>query len=322
MSHQPPATTEPDVLVRVSNGIGCIELNRPRAINALTIDMLRTIATAVEAWREDDAITRVEFTGRGERGFCSGADVRQLRETMLQDVDQAIEFFDVEYPLNAALSQYPKPVVAVMDGITMGGGIGLSLHGSRRIGTHTTRIAMPEVGIGLFPDVGATFELSRMPGETGTWMALTGNPVDASSALWAGLLDETDELPVHPDDSWLATNRGWIDECFAGHDAAEVLARLEGHDHPEARATAEVISGRCPLSVAVALELVRRAAQLGSVPEVLRLDRILAENFMRDSDFGEGVRAQLVDKDRNPRWRHAHLADVTRAEVLAMFGEE
>ncbi|MGD8215716.1 enoyl-CoA hydratase/isomerase family protein [Aestuariimicrobium sp. Y1814] len=317
-----PEVITPEVITSVQNGIGRIELNRPRAINALTRDMLVTIQQAVDAWREDDEVTRIEITGRGERGLCSGADVRALRQQLVDgDLAGAVEFFDIEYPLNADLATYPKPVWSVMDGITMGGGMGLTLHGTRRIGTHTTQLAMPEVGIGLFPDVGATYELSRMPGETGTWMALTGNPVDASSALWAGLLDETDELRTHPDDSWLATNRSWIDECFAGDDPVAILERLEAHDHPEVAATLQVILGRCPLSVAVALELVRRAAHQPSVADVLQIDRVLAGNFFADTEFIEGVRAQLVDKDRNPRWRHAHVGEVTRAEVLAMFGE-
>lgn len=317
-----PTEVEPEVITSIQAGVGRIELNRPRAINALTQDMLVTIQQAIDAWRDDEQVTRIEITGRGERGMCSGADVRALRQRLVDgDLAGAVEFFDVEYPLNADLASYPKPVWSVMAGITMGGGMGLSLHGTRRIGTHTTQLAMPEVGIGLFPDVGATWELSRMPGQTGTWMALTGNPVDASSALWAGLLDETDELRTHPDDSWLATNRGWIDECFAGDDPVAILERLEAHPDPEAAKTLEVVLGRCPLSVAVALELVRRAADLPTVADVLAVDRVLAENFFANTEFIEGVRAQLVDKDRNPRWRHAHVRDVTRAEVLAMFGE-
>lgn len=317
---EPSEAVEPEVIITTSAGVARIELNRPRAINALTHDMMVVIRDAIEAWRDDDQVTRVEISGRGERGLCSGADVRALRTKLVEgDHEGAAEFFEIEYPLNGELATYPKPIWSLMHGITMGGGMGLTLHGSRRIGTHTTQLAMPEVGIGLFPDVGATWELSRMPGQTGTWMALTGNPVDASSALWAGLLDETDELRVHPDDSWLATHRSWIDECFAGDDAATILERLEAHDHPEARATAEVIAGRCPLSVAVALELMRRSAELPTVADVLALNMVLTRNFFADTEFVEGVRAQLVDKDRNPQWRHAHVRDVTRAEVLAMF---
>ena len=317
---EPSEAVEPEVIITTAAGVGRIELNRPRAINALTHDMMVAIRDAVDEWRDDDQITRIEISGRGERGLCSGADVRALRTKLVEgDHRGAAEFFEIEYPLNADLSTYPKPIWSLMHGITMGGGMGLTLHGTRRIGTHTTQLAMPEVGIGLFPDVGATWELSRMPGQTGTWMALTGNPVDASSALWGGLLDETDELSVHPDDSWLATNRAWIDECFEGDQAARILERLEAHDEPEARATAEVITGRCPLSVAVALELMRRSAELPTVADVLDLNMVLTRNFFADTEFVEGVRAQLVDKDRNPQWRHAHVRDVTRDEVLAMF---
>lgn len=314
------AQLEADVVIDVADATGRIVLNRPRAINALTLEMLRTIHETLRGWREDDEVARVELLGAGERGFCSGADVRALRATLLEEgPERASEFFDVEYPLNADLATYPKPVSAVMAGITMGGGMGLSLHTRTRIGTASTQLAMPEVTIGLFPDVGATYELSRMPGQTGTWMALTGAPVDPASGLWAGLLDQTDELATHPDDSWLARAQGWIDECFVGDDAAAILGRLEAHASDDARACAELIRTRCPLSVCVALELVRRAAELPDVVAVLQVDRVLAGNFMRDSDFAEGVRAQLVDKDRQPRWRHARVEDVTRDEVLAMF---
>ncbi|MGA4508830.1 enoyl-CoA hydratase/isomerase family protein [Propionibacteriaceae bacterium G1746] len=314
------ATTEPELILGVHDGIGAIRLNRPRAINALTHEMMAGIGAALQEWQHDERVQRIEITGAGERGMCSGADVRALRQHIVEGrPEQAVAFFELEYPINALIAEYPKPVWSVMDGITMGGGMGLSLHGTRRIGTHTTSLAMPEVGIGLFPDVGATFELSRMPGQTGTWMALTGNPVDASSALWAGLLTETDELATHPDDSWLTVNRGWIDECMAGDDAVEIVGRLGEHADPAARETAAVISGRSPLSVAVTLELLRRSANAPTVRAVTEVDQVLGEHFMHDSDFAEGVRAQLVDKDRNPQWRHGSLAEVSRDEVLGMF---
>lgn len=310
---------EPEVLTSVNVGVGRIELNRPKAINALSLPMLTAIHQTLREWREDEKVTSVEFSGRGLRGFCSGADVRWLRTDVLDDPALGDEFFAVEYPLNADIATYPKPISALMDGITMGGGMGLTLHTNRRIGTTTTQLAMPEVTIGLFPDVGATFELSRMPGETGTWMAMTGASVDASSALWAGLLDETDELATHPDDSWLATAQGWIDECFLGNDPVAIITRLEAHDHPDARAAGELIRTKAPLSVTAALELVRRAAQLPDVAAVLGVDAVLARNFIRRPDFAEGVRAQLVDKDKSPTWSHQRLEDVSVAEVQAMF---
>ncbi|MCT1458789.1 enoyl-CoA hydratase/isomerase family protein [Aestuariimicrobium sp. p3-SID1156] len=309
-----------DVIVDVAGGVGRIVLNRPKAINALTVDMLTTIHRTLEAWRDDREVRSVEFSGAGERGFCSGADVRALRSVLLDEgLNAARHFFDVEYPCDALIATYPKPISSIMNGITMGGGMGLTLHTPRRIGTPTTQLAMPEVTIGLFPDVGATFELSRMPLETGTWMAMTGAPVDAASALWAGLLDDARDLEDTPEGSWLATASSWIAECFTGDDPSAILQRLENHENEDARACAELVRTKCPLSVAVALELVRRAALLPDVPAVLEVDRVLAENFMRDSDFAEGVRAQLVDKDRQPRWRHQSVEEVTRDEVLAAF---
>ena len=310
---------EPEVLVSLRDRTGVIELNRPRAINALTVAMIEAIGQALDQWREDDQIARVELRGAGERGFCSGADVRALREQVLTDPSAALAFFDSEYRLNRVIAEYPKPVHAVMAGITMGGGMGLAAHASIREATASTQLAMPETTIGLFPDVGVNFELSRMPGQTGTHLALSGVSVDASSALWAGLVTQSDELAVHPQDSQLSRQSTWIDQCYVGDDPVAILAALDAHADPQANQAAALIRTKCPLSVAVALEAIRRAQTMSPVAQVLDQDRVLAHHFVRDSDFAEGVRAQLVDKDRTPRWRHASLAQVSRAEVLAMF---
>lgn len=309
-----------DLLVEVQDRVGVITLNRPRAINALTHEMIMDIERALTLWADDASISRVRFVGAGERGFCSGADVRALREHVLAGSDQAVQFFTDEYRVNALIADYPKPTHAVMSGITMGGGVGLAGHCRQREADATTQIAMPETTIGLFPDVGSLWLLSRMPGRTGEWMALTGASVDASSALWAGLVNEVDELLVHPDSSWLAKARAWIDEGFSGETAGEIVAALAGSAHPEARAAAEVISNRSPLSVCLTLEALRRAREMGSVDEVLAQDLVLATNLMtRESDFVEGVRAQLVDKDRTPRWRHASVDEVSADEVESFF---
>lgn len=309
-----------DLLVEVRDRMGVITLNRPRAINALTHEMIMDVERALTAWVDDAEVARVRFVGAGERGFCSGADVRALREQVLAGGDEAVQFFADEYRVNALIAHYPKPTHAVMSGITMGGGVGLAGHCRQREADGTTQIAMPETTIGLFPDVGSLWLLSRMPGRTGEWMALTGSSVDASSALWAGLVTEVDELLVHPDSSWLASARGWIDEGFAGESAGEIVAALAGSEHPDARAAAEVIAARSPLSVCLTLEALHRARTMGSVDEVLAQDLVLARNVMtRESDFVEGVRAQLVDKDRNPRWRHTSVDEVSPDEVKSFF---
>lgn len=306
-----------DLIIEVTDGIGHLVLNRPRAINALTHDMCAAISEALTAWESDDAVTSVELTGAGERGLCSGADVRGLRELVLSGGDW-LGFFEAEYAMNAQIASYPKPYVAHMRGITMGGGLGVSTHGSRRIAYPDSTFAMPETIIGFTPDVGVAWLLARAPGETGTHLALTGAPCNATDGVLVGLADEiAGEGPA----GVLEDARSWIDECYAGSDAAAIIARLEAHEHPDARAAAALIRQRSPLAVCVTLEAIRRAASLESVEDALEQDMVLARTMVPGPDFIEGVRAQLVDKDRTPRWQHARIEDVTRDEVLALFGE-
>lgn len=318
----------PDLIVEVTGGTGRTVLDRPRAINALSQDMVDGIAAALRQWADDPGVTAVEVSGRGERGFCSGADVRAIRQLVLDDPAAAVRFLEQEYAMNALLAGFPKPTTARLHGISMGGGLGVSLHCRRVVAADDLQLAMPEVGIGLFPDVGITWQLSRMPGQTGAWMAMTGATVDAASALYAGLVDEVvpaDDAAApataaaDPEASRLAADRAWIDDCFTGDDPVAVVVALEAHPDPRARECATLARSRSPWSVAVALEAVRRAARMASVDEVLAQDTVLARNFVADSDFVEGVRAQLVDKDRDPHWRHARLEDVPRELVLGMF---
>lgn len=306
-----------DVLFQVSDGTAVVTLNRPQAINSLTLGMCESMLRQFGDWASDDAVTTVEFRGAGERGFCAGADVRLARQNFIDAPELARRFFAVEYQLNALLAQYPKPIISYMSGITMGGGMGLTTHSrGRRIADETSKIAMPETTIGLWPDVGVCYELSRAPGETGAYLAMTGAILDADSARYAGLVDES---PGEPGRSRLAQDRPWIDECFAGGDACQIVERLLAHDEPRAREAGQTIQAKSPWSVWVSLEAVRRAAGMGSVAEVLAQDLVLSRSFVADSDFIEGVRAQIVDKDRNPTWRYRTLADVPAEVVSAMF---
>ncbi|HSN43321.1 MAG TPA: enoyl-CoA hydratase/isomerase family protein, partial [Propionibacteriaceae bacterium] len=242
-----------DVVFLVDDGVGRIRLNRPRAINALTHDMCLAVERQLLAWVDDDAVSEVELSGEGERGLCSGADVRALREHVLTEPARAIAFFTDEYRLDALIADYPKPFTALMHGICMGGGLGLSLHASRRVGTATTQLAMPETTIGLFPDVGSCYHLARCPGEVGAHLAMTGVAIDAASALWAGLIDELpDADPSTP--CVLARDASWIDECYVGDAASGILARLEAHDDPRAREAGALIRTKSPWSVCVSLE--------------------------------------------------------------------
>jgi enoyl-CoA hydratase len=310
-------TETTEVLAHLKNGVGHLVLNRPRAINALTPAMIDTLSVQLSEWALDDRVERILLTGAGERGLCSGADVRALRELALAGDPGADRFFHHEYRLNAMVARYPKPYEVRMTGLTMGGGLGVSAHGSLRVVDETSQLAMPETGIGLFPDVGMLWYLSRA-GALGTYMALTGLPVDGATAIRVGLADVwagEGETPASPDE-------GWVTECFSAADPGEVLERLEGNwDSSAPGECAAVLRTRCPLSVAVTWEALARARRMGAVEDVLDQDLVLARYFVHHADFAEGVRAQLVDKDRSPRWSHTRLEDVTPADVDAAFGE-
>lgn len=311
-----PVTTG-DVLAGVEDGVGRIVLNRPRAINALSLGMIGDLAMVLDQWASDDSVERVVLTGMGERGLCSGADVRALRELALAGDPGVYDFFSREYALNALIAGYPKPYEARMTGITMGGGMGVSAHGSRRVVDATSQLAMPETQIGLFPDVGMLWYLSRA-GAAGAFLALTGLPADGATALSLGLAD-TWTGDGDPTDAKLGDD--WVAEAFSGVDPVEVLARLEGDwDSPAPGEVAAVLRSRCPLSVMVTWEALRRAATM-TVEQVLAQDLVLAPYFAGHPDFAEGVRAQLVDKDRTPVWSHARLEDVTEVDVRRAFAE-
>lgn len=379
-----------DVEYAVTHRIGRVRLNRPRALNSLTGAMVESMLAQLTAWANDDAVGAVFIDGAGEKGLCAGGDVRAVREAVLSgETDDAIRFWDTEYQLNALIADYPRPYVAWMDGVVMGGGVGISAHGSQRLVTERAKVAMPETIIGFYPDVGGLYHLAHAPGELGTHAALTGftfGPADAvvlgladgvvavsdkekvlddlaaalgevasgseataastaaadevvhaavdvrtgeddvaarSDADQAGSSDEpaapAEEPQVAPR-SALEVQRGWIDQCYAGDDAAEILRRLQAHDEPAARAAGEAIATRSPHSVAATLAALRRAANL-DVHGVLAQDARLSRVFVGHPDFSEGVRALLVDKDNAPRWADASIAEVDLTQVLAALAE-
>lgn len=336
-----PGRTGTDEVLFARDGVlGRVLLNRPRAINALTRQMVAAMREQLTDWAQDEAISAVSIEGAGERGLCAGGDVRAVREAHLAGGSGGIDFWAEEYVLDAQIAEYAKPVIAVMDGIVMGGGLGISMFGAARWTTERSQIAMPETIIGFFPDVAATYLLSRAPGELGTHLALTGTTVTGADAVHVGLADCVVDSATVPDllaavaaggpveavpagatrgDAQIAAARAWVDECYVGYDPAVILERLATHDHPDARTAAKAIRERSPLSVAVTLEALRRAADASSVREVLETDAVVGAHLLDRPDFAEGVRAQLVDKDRQPAWQHADLSDVAREEVLAVF---
>ncbi|WP_200304674.1 enoyl-CoA hydratase/isomerase family protein [Streptomyces adelaidensis] len=339
------ATTggEEPVLLHTAGRAAHITLNRPKAINALNHEMVRRIDEALTAWEHDPAVETVVLTGAGERGLCAGGDIRVVHDDARDgDGTAAAAFWRDEYHLNARIARYPKPYVAVMDGIVMGGGVGLSAHGGVRVVTERSRIAMPETGIGFVPDVGGTHLLAHAPAELGTHLGLTGAQIGAADALLCGLADhyvpsaalpdligDLAVLPVRealarhvqpPPRGELAGHRQWIDDCYAaGGTVEEIVRRLSAHGDPAAKETAQTLLTKSPTALKVTLAALRRARRLGSLERVLDQEYRVSLAALSTPDLVEGVRAQVIDKDRNPRWSPATLAEVTDTDVERFF---
>jgi enoyl-CoA hydratase len=330
-----------DILVSVDNGVGLVTLNRPKAINSLTHGMVTVLANTLRDWENDGSVHTVLLTGAGERGLCAGGDIVALYHSARGDGTEARAFWHDEYILNAEIAQYPKPYVALMDGIVMGGGVGVGAHAGVRIVTDTTKMGMPEVGIGFMPDVGGTYLLSRAPGRLGLHAALTGAPFSGADAIAMGFADHflphdaiasftkalvaegvDAALSAHatePPPSPLLAQREWIDDCFSGETVPDIVAALREHAAGPANDAANLIASRSPIALAVTLASTRRAADLGSLEDVLRQEFRVSCAALRSHDFVEGIRAQVIDKDRNPKWSPPSLAAVTRADIDAYF---
>ncbi|TYL49949.1 enoyl-CoA hydratase/isomerase family protein [Nocardioides sp. BGMRC 2183] len=332
---------EAPVLFRREGHAAHVVLNRPKAINALTHEMVEMIQTALEEWASDDSVQVVVLSGAGERGLCAGGDIVALWRDAKAGGDEAAAFWAEEYRLNNTIKHYPKPYVAIMDGIVLGGGIGLSAHGSIRVVTERSSIGMPETGIGFLPDVGGTWLLSRAPGETGTHLALTAGSVKAGDALAIGMADHyvpSERLPALLDalatkeprsavievsepapPSPLVADRSWIDAAYAGDDVATIVQRLRERPEEAARTAADKVATKSPTSLAVALRALREGRRYKDLAEALDTEYRLALRFHDHHDFVEGIRAQVVEKDRNPRWQPAAIDGVTGEAVAAFF---
>ncbi|MEV0645376.1 enoyl-CoA hydratase/isomerase family protein [Phytomonospora sp. NPDC050363] len=310
----------PPVLARLTGRLGRIVLNRPRAINALNGEMVALMREALDRWENAPGVRAILITGAGERGLCAGGDIRAVHADAVSGGTASLDFWAAEYRLNARIASYPKPIVAWMNGLVMGGGIGIGGHAGVRLVSERSRLAMPEVGIGLHPDVGGSRLLAAAPGLTGLHLALTGGSIGAGDAIYAGLADHympTARFPelaaaltdgrvpafgTPPPPGELAQARGWIDECYAAEEVDEILDRLRAHPDPAARAAAKEIEGKSPTSLAVTLRSVRSAAALPSLEAALDQEFRLSSALLHTHDLAEGIRAQIIDKDRDPRW--------------------
>jgi enoyl-CoA hydratase len=341
------------VVARVEGPVGHLTLDRPEAHNAIDVDMVRALRGVLDAWAADDEVAVVLLDGAGDRAFCAGGDIRTLYEGIAAgEPADASAFLRAEYALDLRIADYPKPVVAVADGITMGGGVGLACHAAIRVVTERSRLAMPETRIGFSPDVGGSLLLGRAPGRLGEYLALTGRSMDAADAIATGLADHfvpSDRLgglraalaapadavpaggaaaPFHdrvaafatdPGPSSLAAARTWIDPAFAAGTVPEILDRLRASEEPAAHGTARLLEGLSPTGLVVALESVRRARRLDLRATLAQEYGLMGWFTATQSDVGEGIRALLVDKDNAPRWRPASLDAVAPGVVAEAF---
>jgi enoyl-CoA hydratase len=333
-----------EAICRREGQAGVIVLNRPKALNALTGGMVEAMRHALEAWRDDPEVTRVVVAGSGEKAFCAGGDIRRITEAGRDGRrDEAIAFWREEYLLNIAIKRYPKPYVALIDGIVMGGGVGVSLHGSHRVAGERYLFAMPEVGIGFFPDVGATWALPRLPGATGTWLAVSGARIRTADALALGLVtaaapssamgDLMESLcsgadvdaaiasvSRDPGPASIMAERGLIDTCFSADSVPEILARLDAASltSDAAAELARTIRTKSPRSLAIALRQMREGGSL-SFEQAMALEFRIVSRMLDNPDFYEGVRAVVVDKDQAPRWKPATVEALDPADVASYF---
>jgi enoyl-CoA hydratase len=332
-----------DVLTLIEGGVGRICLNRPAAIHALNLPMCQAMLAALAAWEEDATVRAVTIDHAAGRGFCAGGDIRMLAESGAKDGVEACAFFHTEYRLNHRLFTYAKPRVAFMDGITMGGGVGLSLPCTWRVATENTRFAMPETGIGLFPDVGGGWFLSRLPGRTGAFLALTGARIDGAECLALGLathylpaaaLDEAkrriaaapDDIPailadlsVAPPPARITGNRDAIDRLFASDRLEDILSALAADPSDWAAKELATLGTKSPQTMKVALRQLAEGAAMPSFADEMAQEYAIGARVVRMHDFLEGVRAVIVDKDNAPQWNPASAQGVSDALIDSIF---
>lgn len=339
--------SDEEVLFEKRGRAGLITLNRPAALNALTLNMVRRMQRTLGDWATDETVERVVIAGAGAKAFCAGGDIRALYDWGRAGDGRFLDFYREEYRLDTAIKRYPKPYVAIMDGITMGGGVGVSVHGSHRIATDRLTFAMPETGIGLFPDVGGTYFLPRCPGETGLYLGLTGARIKAADAIYTGIADahvpsarldalvgalaEADDIDAviadHASpagDPPLDGLRADIDRLFRHDGVAAILDTLDADGGEWSERTAGTIRTKSPTSLRIAYRQIREGAAL-EFEDCMKLEFRMVNRIMTGHDFFEGTRAVVIDKDRHPRWDPPSLDAVSDAlvdEYFAPVGNE
>lgn len=339
-----------DILFSVVNHVGFITLNRPQAFNALNLPMIQALYQQLLAWQGDKNIHAVVIQASECKAFCAGGDVRWLYKIGHSHLTSALSFFEQEYQLNQLIHDYPKPYIAMMDGITMGGGVGISLHGSHAIATERFVFSMPETAIGFFPDVGASYLLTRCPDETGIYLGLTGHRLNAEEAHELGLVKQvvqSIDIPLilealtgadlsqnatekvtsclepwtKPElNSPIHEHRSLIKQCFQHASMPQIMQALQDTSEEWGRKTYHLLTKHSPLSLCIALKQLRMVHQL-SLKECLKIDAMLVRHFMQGHDFYEGVRAVLVDKDHTPHWQPKRLDAISSQMVEAYFND-
>jgi enoyl-CoA hydratase len=334
-----------DVLARACGALRRLTLNRPKALNALTLDMCVTMTAFLRAWADDAAVGAVLIDGAGERGLCAGGDLRALYDAAKSGDPLPQDFWATEYRLDVLIARYRKPVIALMDGVVMGGGVGLSAYAAHRVVTERSAVAMPEAGIGYFPDVGASYLLARAPGYLGTYLALTGERIGAADGIYCGLADmhvpaerladvpsaladcstaqevraRLGRMSTPPAPGQLTASRPWVDACYGANEVEEIFARLRASTSEAACAALETLQRMSPTALKITLRNVRTALSFSKAEQSFQHDYRISLKCIAGHDFIEGIRAVIVDKDRKAKWRPDKLEDVTPDIVDGYF---
>ncbi|MDH3738679.1 MAG: enoyl-CoA hydratase/isomerase family protein [Alphaproteobacteria bacterium] len=333
-----------EVIFERRGSLGIITLNKPQALNALSLTMVEAMEPQLHVWAGDDAVAAVLIQGAGDRAFCAGGDIRDLYDK--RGTDYGPTYYSAEYTQNVTIFNYPKPYIALMDGVVMGGGVGVSIHGSHRVVTERTLFAMPETGIGLFPDIGASWFLPRCPGETGMFLGLTGYRMRAADCLYAGIgdvyipsenidavIDALAHTPpdsavisavlaqfsVDPGPNKIAALQPEINRCFSATSVEAILARLAAEGSAWANETAETIATKSPTSLKVSFRQLRTGPTLERFEDAMTMEYRIADHFFRGHDLFEGIRAVVIDKDGAPNWNPPDLAGVNENDVDEYF---